>query len=254
MCSRVVSFKWYSRDSPRSSRSWVPTVAHETPAATDAAVQAEQIRTLYSQSPAMFAVSPLTATIVAVVFWPTADRRLLIAWVTTITVVVMVRAAVRYRYLRAQPFADETSTWARRLVWGALDTGLLWGLGGALFYDPGAFVPQLLLAFAIGGMVAGASGTFALHLPAFLAFAASAILPVAARMLAEGDVPHIAMGGLAIIYGMAMWLITAHSNRALVESFHLRFDICYIKCDVMQAFTFFFNELCDHPIRVYTFQ
>ena len=172
----------------------------------------------------MFAVSPLTATIVAVVLWPTADRRLLIAWVTTMTVVVMVRAAVRYRYLRAQPFADETSTWARRLVWGALVTGLLWGLGGALFYDPGAFVPQLLLAFAIGGMVAGASGTFALHLAAFLAFAASAILPVAARMLAEGDVPHIAMGGLAIIYGMAMWLITAHSNRALVESFHLRFE------------------------------
>src|SRR5688572_3200054 len=144
----------------------------------------------------MFAVSPLTATIVTVVLWPTADRRLLVAWVAAMTVVVIVRAAVRHRYLRAQPSADETATWARRLVWGSLFTGLLWGLGGALFYDPGAFVPQLLLSFAVGGMVAGASGTFALHLPTFLAFAASAILPVAARMVAEGDVPHIAMGGL----------------------------------------------------------
>ena len=199
-------------------------MAHDTPAATDAAVQAEQIRTLYSQSLAIFAVSPLTATIVAVVLWPSADRRLLIAWVTTMIVVVIVRAAVRYRYLRAHPSADETSAWARRLEWGALVTGLVWGLGGATFYDPGAFVPQLLLAFAVGGMVAGASGTFALHLPAFLAFATSAILPVAIRMVAEGDVPHIAMGGLAIIYGMAMWLITAHSNQALAESFRLRFE------------------------------
>jgi signal transduction histidine kinase len=202
----------------------VSTVAHNTPAATDVAVQAEQIRTLYSQSLAMFAVSPLTATIVTVVLWPSADRRLLVAWVTAMTVVVIVRAAVRHRYLRAQPSADETATWARRLVWGSLFTGLLWGLGGALFYDPGAFVPQLLLSFAVGGMVAGASGTFALHLPTFLAFAASAILPVAARMVAEGDVPHIAMGGLAIVYGMAMWLITAHSNRALTESYCLRFE------------------------------
>jgi signal transduction histidine kinase len=199
-------------------------VAHNTPAATDVAVQAEQIRTLYSQSLAIFAVSPLTATIVTVVLWPTADQRLLTAWVAAMIVVVIVRAAVRHRYLRAQPSADETATWARRLVWGSLFTGLLWGLGGALFYDPGAFAPQLLLSFAVGGMVAGASGTFALHLPTFLAFAASAILPVAARMVAEGDVPHIAMGGLAIVYGMAMWLITAHSNRALTESYCLRFE------------------------------
>ena len=48
------------------------TVAQHTPAATDAAVQAEQIRTLYSQSLAIFAVSPLTATIVAAVLWPIA--------------------------------------------------------------------------------------------------------------------------------------------------------------------------------------
>jgi signal transduction histidine kinase/CheY-like chemotaxis protein len=193
------------------------------PPATDTAVQAEQIRTHYSQSLAIFAVSPLTATIVAVVLWPSADRRLLIVWVATMIVVVIVRAAVRQQYLRAQPAADETPTWARRLVWGSFFTGLVWGLGGALFYDPRAFVPQLLLAFAVGGMVAGASGTLALHLPGFLAFAGAAILPVAARMIAEGDVPHIAMGGLGIVYGMAMWLITAHSNRALTESFRLRF-------------------------------
>ena len=199
-------------------------MAQHTPAATDAAVQAEQIRTLYSQSLAIFAVSPLTTTIVAAVLWPSADRRLLTAWVAAMIVVILVRVALRRRYLRAQPSAEETAIWARRLVWGALATGVLWGLGGALFYDPHSFVPQLVLAFAIGGMVAGASGTLAMHLPAFLAFAASAILPVAARMFAEADVPHIAMGGLAIVYFVAMWVIAAHSNRAVSEAFRLRFE------------------------------
>ena len=199
-------------------------MAHNPPTATDAAVQADQIRTLYSQSLAIFAVSPLTATIVAAVLWPSSDRRLLTAWVATMTVVIIVRAALRGRYLRAQPSTEETATWARRLVWGAFITGLLWGIGGALLYDPRALVPQLVLVFAIGGMVAGASGTLALHLPAFLAFAASAILPVVARLIAEGDVPHIAMGGLGIVYGLAMWLVASNSNWAVTEALRLRFE------------------------------
>ena len=202
----------------------VSTVSHNPPTATDAAVQADQIRTLYSQSLAIFAVSPLTATIVAAVLWPSSDRRLLTAWVATMTVVIIVRAALRGRYLRAQPSTEETATWARRLVWGAFITGLLWGIGGALFYDPRALVPQLVLVFAIGGMVAGASGTLAMHLPAFLAFAAPAILPVVARLIAEGDVPHIAMGGLGIVYGLAMWLVASNSNWAVTEAFRLRFE------------------------------
>ena len=199
-------------------------MAHNTPTATDAAVQADQIRTLYSQSLAIFAVSPLTATIVAAVLWPSSNRQLLTAWVTTMTVVIIVRAVLRRRYLRAQPSTEETATWARRLVWGAFVTGLLWGLGGALFYDPRGLVPQLVLVFAIGGMVAGASGTLALHLPAFLAFAASTILPVVVRLFAEGDVPHIAMSGLAIVYGLAMWLVASNSHFAVTEALRLRFE------------------------------
>jgi signal transduction histidine kinase/CheY-like chemotaxis protein len=200
-------------------------VAQHTPAAADAAVQAEQIRTLYSQSLAIIAVNPLNAAIVAAVLWPWTDHpRLLLGWVAAMVVVFFFRASLRRAYLRAQPSIHEHDVWGRRLVWSALAAGLVWGLGGAVFYDTSAFVPQLLLVFVIGGMVAGASGTLALHVPAFIAFAASAITPPAARMAAEGDVPHIAMSLLAIVYGVAMWLITAHNCRAVTEAFRLRFE------------------------------
>ena len=55
-------------------------MAQHTPAAANAALQAERIRTLYRQSLAIIAVNPLNAAIVAVVLWPSADRRMLIAW------------------------------------------------------------------------------------------------------------------------------------------------------------------------------
>jgi signal transduction histidine kinase/CheY-like chemotaxis protein len=198
-------------------------VAHDTPPATDA-VHAEQIRTLYNQSLAILVVNPLNAAIVAAVLWPWSDPGLLTGWVAAMTAVTVVRVELRHRYHTTQPPAEEHTVWARRLVWTALATGLLWGLGGAVFYQARAVIPELVLVFVIGGMVAGASGTMALHLPAFLAFTASAILPMAARILAEGDAPHIAMGVLAIVYGLAMWLLASNSNRALTESFRLRFE------------------------------
>ena len=199
-------------------------MAHHTPAATEAAVKAEQIRTLYSQSLALIAVNPLNAAIVAAVLWPSTDHRLLIGWVAAMVAVTLARAILRQRYIRAQPSTAQHVIWARRLMWSALAAGLLWGAGGALLYDSRVLVQQLVLVFVIGGMVAGASGTLALHVPAFLAFALSAILPTAARMLAEGDAPHLAMGALAIVYAVAMSLITAHNNRAVTEAFRLRFE------------------------------
>jgi signal transduction histidine kinase/CheY-like chemotaxis protein len=202
----------------------ISTVAQHPPQATDAAVHAEQIRTLYSQSLAILIVNPLNAAIVAAVLWPWADPGLLTGWVAAMMAVTVVRVELRARYLRAQPPSPEHTVWARRFVWSVLATGLLWGLGGAVFYQARAIIPELVLVFVIGGMVAGASGTMALHVPAFLAFTASAILPVTARIVAEGDAPHIAMGALAIVYGVAMWLLANNSNRALTESFRLRFE------------------------------
>jgi signal transduction histidine kinase/CheY-like chemotaxis protein len=202
----------------------VSTVAHDTPPATDAAVRAEQIRTLYSQSLALLVVNPLNAAIVAAVLWPWADPTLLIGWVAAMTAVTIARAGLRRRYLSAPPPVEEHTVWAHRLMWTALATGLLWGIAGAVFYQARALIPELVLVFVIGGMVAGASGTLALHLPAFHAFTASAILPVAARIFAEGDAPHMAMGVLAVVYGIAMSLLARHSNRAVTEAFRLRFE------------------------------
>jgi signal transduction histidine kinase len=207
-----------------SSRGEVSIVAHHTPPEADVAVFAEQIRTLYSQSLAILVVNPLNAAIVAAVLWRWADPGLLTGWVAAMMAVTVVRVELRARYLRAQPPSSEHTAWARRFVWSVLATGLLWGLGGAVFYQVRAVIPELVLVFVIGGMVAGASGTMALHVPAFLAFTASAILPVAARIFAEGDAPHIAMGALAIVYGVAMWLLAHNSNRALTESLRLRFE------------------------------
>jgi signal transduction histidine kinase/FixJ family two-component response regulator len=187
------------------------------------AVRCELIRTLYRQSVGISVVNPLNAAIVAAVLWPSPYPVLLVGWVIAMAAVTVARVVLRSKYLQVLPPPEQTTPWARRFVTGAVASGLLWGLAGALFYDP-RFLAQLLVIFVIAGMVAGASGTLALHLPAFLGFAGAAVLPTAARLLLEGGRLHVAMAVIAIIYGCVMSLVAANTHRAVSEAFRLRFE------------------------------
>jgi signal transduction histidine kinase/ActR/RegA family two-component response regulator len=188
-----------------------------------AAVRAEQIRTLYRQSVGLSLVNPVNAAIVAAALWPAPRPELLLGWVIAMTVVAIGRVVLRHRYLRAQPSSEHTSLWARRFVIGATTSGALWGIAAAAFYDS-HLVSALLIIFAIGGMVAGATGTLALNLPSFFGFVISAILPTVVRLLTDEGPLHLAMGALAIIYGVAMTLVALNTHRAVSEAFRLRFE------------------------------
>jgi hypothetical protein len=201
------------------------TISRKTDSPSSAeAARAEQIRTLYSQNVGIIFVNALNATIVAAVLWRYANRPLLAGWVVAMLAVTVSRVILRRRYLRLAPAEVETGLWARRFVMAATAAGILWGSGGVLFYDARAPVSHLLLIFVIGGMVAGAAGTMALHLPAFFGFAASAVLPTAARILMEGGGLHLAMGALAAIFGLAMALVACSNHRAVTEALRLRFE------------------------------
>src|SRR5262245_25109694 len=104
--------------------------------AMETAILAEQVRTLFRQSAWILIVNPLNAAIVAAVLWSTPRAGLLLGWVAAMAVVGLYRAGLRARYLRALPPEAEAARWARRYVLGAAASGILWGLGGALLYDP----------------------------------------------------------------------------------------------------------------------
>jgi signal transduction histidine kinase/CheY-like chemotaxis protein len=132
------------------------------------------------------------------------------------------RVALRSRYLRRGAPAEPT--WAVRFTLLAGAAGLLWGLGALLLYSPRDPVAELLLIFVAGGMTAGAAGTLAYHLPAFYAYAAPTILPLAARILFVGDSLHLAMGALGLVFGTALAIVARSSNGAITAALRLRFE------------------------------
>ncbi|HEY8927495.1 MAG TPA: ATP-binding protein [Polyangia bacterium] len=185
-------------------------------------VRAEQIRTLYRQSTWVFVANPVNAAIIALVLREWSRRGP--AWVALMTLVTAGRLLLRGAYRRRAPSAEESLPWGRRFVMGTFAVGATWGLGGALLFNPHDTVNQLVVTFALGGMIAGASGTLASYLPAFVAFAAPALALLAGRILLEGDPAHLGFVALMAIYGVVMTMVTANAQRSLIEAFKLRFE------------------------------
>jgi signal transduction histidine kinase/CheY-like chemotaxis protein len=193
-------------------------------AATERDVRAEEIGSLYRANLWILAANPVNTAIVAAVLWGAARHELLIGWVAAMTIVAFGRARLRRAYLRAAPSAEQAPRWGWRFVIGSGLSGLLWGIGGAAFYDPHVIATQVIIPFALGGMVAGSSGTSSSYMPAFLAYSLGIILPLAARYAAEGGALHLGMGGLTLLYLGAIATIAAYNHRVVHQSFQLRFE------------------------------
>jgi len=199
------------------------------------AVRAEQIRTLYRQSVWVFIANPVNAVITALSLWQRAHHGALLAWIAGMSLVAAGRLAVRRKYLQVNPSADESGRWTTYFVSGTIATGAAWGVGAAVFFDPADPVVQLIVTFVIGGMIAGASGTLATYVPAFIGFEVPALLGLAGGMVVIGDTAHVGFVFLLLVYGVVMTMVASNTQRAIVGTFRLRFENDELLAQLMNA-------------------
>src|SRR5262249_46457839 len=100
----------------------------------------------------------------------------------------------------------------------------VWSVGLISVYTPASLGVQMLYAFMVGGVTAGAIGVHAGHLPTYFALT-SALLPVAVRFFVHQDWIHHVMAICVLIYFTGMAILAVTSNRATRESTRLRFRL-----------------------------
>jgi PAS domain S-box-containing protein len=186
-------------------------------------VLAEQVRMLYARAPIAQATVVVNASIVAWVFWELVPPGLSLAWVAALCALAAVRIGLARAYRRSVVALPDARVWARRFAAGAALTGVGWGAAALLFYAPGSPAHQMFLAFALGGMTAGAAASNASYAPAFVAFAVPALLPMVVRLTAERDPIHAAMAVMMGLFGIALAWISRSGGRAVEEAIRLRF-------------------------------
>ena len=122
------------------------------------------------------------------------------------------------------PSDIEHGRWNAAFVVGAALAAAGWGAGAIVLYPAGQPTNDILVVFAVGGVMLGAASLLAARPEAFLTFLLPTGLLTALRLALEGDQGHVMMGFLAALFTVATVVTTWRFHLAVESSFRLRFD------------------------------
>lgn len=199
-------------------------VSINTPAADEAAViRAEQVRSLYAYTPPALVGNVLVALILASMQWQVVAAPLVIAWLALMMFTLGMRMQLFFAHRRAGQ--DNDAVWLQRFRRSIAAIGVVWGLASLLMFPAHDIAHQVLLTFALGGMVSAAITTLSIDRLSILLFSVPTLVPVIVRLFLEGTQIHTAMGAMSIAFMLLTDRVSQHTFRILHENVRLRLAI-----------------------------
>lgn len=182
-----------------------------------------QIEQCYDQLPIALAANISIGLVLVVLFSGIIQTAVLLGWFAFLALVLFARLRVLQAFRAARRRDDfNQDAWRRPFALGAFGAGLAWGLAGLALFDPDSFPHQVLLAFVLGGMMAGAIPMLSGVRHAFALFAIPVATGSIARVLLAGDEIHLTMAVTMAIFTLAMFAASVQVRRVFREAEHLR--------------------------------
>ena len=188
------------------------------------ALYAEQVKQLYGNSFVGLIASAINSLVLVIIQRNVTSRTVLIAWVATLAMISLLRYRDVRIFFGRSPEASEAGYWGTRFIVGLTLSGMAWGSSAVFLFPIESLAHQTFLAFVTGGMVAGAAAAFSSIMIAFLAYSVPALAPIIIRFVLLGDELHLAMGGMALLFGLMMFLTAKQINAVRITSVKLRFE------------------------------
>jgi len=83
---------------------------------------------------------------------------------------------------------------------------------------------QMVIAFVLAGMAAGATLTLSCVMRAYVAYLIPSLTPACARLFLFGGAEHLAMGAMLVLFVLSLLMVGRNIGRALNQAFRLRFE------------------------------
>jgi two-component system, cell cycle sensor histidine kinase and response regulator CckA len=185
---------------------------------------AEQVKQLYRHIPIGLIATLVNSLILTFMLWEVISPAALIIWFAACVSVVLFRYLLFLKFWGSSPKQTETS---RQDMWFRISiafSGIVWGSAGIFLFPVDSIAHQIFIAFVLGGMVAGAAGTFSVIIGTFIVYSLPALVPIIVRFFAVGDHIHVTMGGMTILFGLLMFLTAKRVNTATVASLKLQIE------------------------------
>lgn len=188
-----------------------------------ARARADQVAQLYASWHRTTTSMLLGAALLCFVLWSEASAAWMASWLALIVANQAWRGLLVRAWVRARPGIDAARRWGRYWAAGSTLAGGLWGLAALAMY-PVSAPHQALLIVCVFGAVLGGLNLTAVYRPAFYGFALPALVPLIARVAAEGDAVHL-YTALVMTVVLAFILAFGHQlNDVLTRSLAIRYE------------------------------
>ena len=201
----------------------ITALAHSASADTASAnIFPQQVRLLYSGGIEGLLATTINAPILAYIQRDVIAGPIIGWWLVYMATVTLVRAILVYQYWRSPDTEQSAARWSRAYGMGAALAGLGWGVAGIVLFPPDSIPHQVFLVFMLGGMAAGAVAVLTARMDIFLVFFLPTLLPIIGQLVTRPGKLHLTMGGVLLIFMLALLFTARRMHFTIVSSFTFR--------------------------------
>ncbi|HEY0665037.1 MAG TPA: EAL domain-containing protein [Gallionella sp.] len=196
----------------------------------------EQTKLLYVTLAASLTISTLLALILTGVQRDAIPAPVLSGWLAAIAAVLLARLALLVAWQRNARGQADIPRWLNRFRAGAIANGIVWGAGAWLLFPAGDVLHQVLLAFILAGLCAGAVASLAIDRLSMFGFMVPALAPLIARFTVEESAHAIEMAVMVALFLFFVTLNALRVTRSIRDNILYRIDADEREYAVEEAF------------------
>jgi diguanylate cyclase (GGDEF)-like protein len=177
------------------------------------------LRFAFSTIPVLLSVTMASGTLLIFLIRNAQSTGILGGWLALLATVSCIRA---WHFLRFRNLSDrrvDVVAWRRRFVAGTLASGVVWGLAGLVLYPSGSLFHQVVLAFILAGVSAGALTAYSPIPRAYFSFVFPVVIPLAIRFLMEGGQVRYSMAALTLLFLSVVVRSSLETSRLIASVF-----------------------------------
>ncbi|MDH5425575.1 MAG: PAS domain-containing sensor histidine kinase [Gammaproteobacteria bacterium] len=182
----------------------------------------EQTQLLYSSMLSALAANVIASLLLIAVHWSTLDHFTLSAWFAASVLIVTFRLILLINYNNT-PIADKNVYfWGRLFDLGSSLSAIMLGIAGIIFFPPNNEFHQLLTAFVLVGMSAGAVASLSVGKYTFPLYISLALIPLIFSAFAEGSQFSLILAAMLILAYIFVLKSSRIMYRNTIQNIELR--------------------------------
>jgi two-component sensor histidine kinase len=179
---------------------------------------------IYNRATIGLIATAVNATILVYILWDLISVKVLVVWYILTLVSMILRFVQVKLFRRKSDHKKDIRFWALLMVIGIGISGLLWGSTAIFLFPVESTAHQASIAIVLAGMVAGAVGVFSPIMIVFLVFTIPALTPIFIRFIMIGDVLHLALSCMTLVFGILTFITAKHINSTIQKLILLRLN------------------------------